>query len=77
MIWPRPWLSTFTDRTSGAPFNGSFTIYDRFLRDNSTGNHWTEMTNSERVASAVNTGNLVWDGPQVVANVPNVLGTPV
>ena len=69
-------FQTFTDRSSGAPFNGSFTVYDRFLRDNSTGKHWTEMTNSERVASAVNTGNLVWDGPQVVANVPNVLGTP-
>lgn len=69
-------FQTFTSSSTGAPNAGSFSIYDRFLRDNSTGKLWIDMTNSERVASAVNTGNLVWAGPQVVSAVPNVLGTP-
>jgi hypothetical protein len=31
--------------------------------DVTTGEHWNEMTNAERVASAINTGEVVWDGP--------------
>jgi hypothetical protein len=34
------------------------------------------MTDGERAASAVNTGNLVWAGPQVTTNVPTFSGTP-
>jgi hypothetical protein len=34
------------------------------------------MTDAERVASAINTNHLVWNGTQVVSDVPNVLGTP-
>jgi hypothetical protein len=34
-------------------------------------------SDSERVASAINTGHLVWSGPRVLADVPGVLtGTP-
>ncbi|HJX90790.1 MAG TPA: PA domain-containing protein, partial [Pyrinomonadaceae bacterium] len=69
-------FQTFTNISTGAPDTGSFTIYDRFLRDDTTGKLWIDMTNSERVASAINTGNLVWAGPQVTADVPNVLGNP-
>jgi hypothetical protein len=69
-------FQTFTSTTTGAPNAGFFSVYDRFLRDDTSGKLWTEMTNGERVASAVNTGNLVWAGPQVVADVPSVLGTP-
>ncbi|HEY6807070.1 MAG TPA: PA domain-containing protein [Pyrinomonadaceae bacterium] len=69
-------FQTFTSSSTGAPNGGFFSIYDRFLRDDSTNKLWIDMTNSERVASAVNTGNLVWAGPQVVSDVPNVLGTP-
>ena len=47
-----------------------------FLRDDTTGKLWIDMTNSERVASAINTGNLVWAGSQVTTDVPNVLGNP-
>jgi hypothetical protein len=35
------------------------------------------MTDAERVASAVNTTHLVWDGPKVKADVPAVLKTPL
>ena len=67
---------TFTDPETGefagtAP--GFPSIWDRFLRDNSTGKLWVNMTSSERVASAINSGNLVWAGPQVIASVPGLL----
>jgi hypothetical protein len=75
-------FQTFTNRNSGAqigdPTNGFYpSIYDRYLFDNGIGKTWPQMTDAERVASAINTGNLAWIGPQVVADVPGVLsGTP-
>jgi hypothetical protein len=66
-------FTTFTDPENGAEFNGAPSIWDRFLRDNSTGKTWLNMTAAERVASAINTGNLVWAGPQVTAAVPGML----
>lgn len=69
-------FSSFTDRSSGAQLGGFQSIYDTFLFDKVIGKTWPQMTNSERAFSATNTGNLVWNGPQVTADVPNVLGTP-
>src|ERR1700752_2880199 len=75
-------FQTFTNRTTGEQVgddtNGRFpTIYDRYLFDNTANKSWPQMTNAERVASAINTGNLVWVGPQGLADAPNVLsGTP-
>jgi uncharacterized protein DUF4214 len=67
---------TFTDPETGefagtAP--GFPSIWDRFLRDDSTGKLWINMTSAERVASSINNGSLVWDGPQVTAGVPGFL----
>ena len=50
-------------------------VWDRFLLDDTTGKLWVDMTPAERVASAINTGNLVWAGPQVTSSVPSVLFT--
>ena len=69
-------FQTFTSITTGLQNAGLPTIYDRFLRDNSTGKTWNQMTNAERVSSATNTGNLVWAGANTIADVPNVLGHP-
>jgi hypothetical protein len=75
-------FQTFTNRTTGEQIgddaNGRFpSIYDRYLFDNTANKSWPQMTNAERVASAINTGNLVWVGPQVLADAANVLsGTP-
>jgi len=66
-------FQTFTDESTGAQASGMPTIYDRFLRDNSTGLTWDQMTNPERAASAINTGNLVWAGPNAISAVPSVL----
>ena len=72
-------FQTFTSGTTGAPNSGFFSVYDRFLIDNTTGKSWISMTNAERVASAVNSRNLAWDGPQVQTDAPSVLslGTPL
>ena len=66
-------FSSFTNEETGALFAGSSgvpspSIYDRFLLDNSTGKTWVQMTDAERVTSATNNGNLVWNGPQVVTD---------
>ena len=67
---------TFTDPETGefagtAP--GFPSVWDRFLRDNSTGKLWVNMTAAERVASSISNGNLVWDGAQVTGSVPGFL----
>ena len=69
-------FQTFTNSGTGAQAAGLPSIYDRFLFDSSTSKTWPQMTDAERVTSAINTNNLVWNGPQVVSDVPNVLGTP-
>ena len=60
-------FATATSGTSGN-FNSGFpTIYDRFLLDLATGNHWADAaeTAANRAASAISVNGLVWDGPSV------------
>ncbi len=54
-------------------------VYNSRLLDTSTGKYWSQMTNAERVASATNSGRVIFDGAFVTAGVPNVLsfGVPV
>ena len=68
-------FSSFTNEATGSQPSGSPSIYDWFLRDNTTGKIWPNMTDSERVASAINVGNLVWIGSQVTSAVPGVLSS--
>src|SRR5205085_3388035 len=69
-------FQTFTNASTGSQSSGFPSVYDRFLFDNTTQKGWTQMTNVERQASAINTGNLVWTGPQAQADARSVLGTP-
>jgi hypothetical protein len=71
-------FQTYTSTSTGAQVAGSPSIWDWFLFDKSAGLLWANMTNAQRVASAINTNNLVWNGPNVTASVPNVLqgGSP-
>ncbi|WP_223788234.1 PA domain-containing protein [Marinicella meishanensis] len=69
-------FQTFTSGTTGAFFSGRPDIWTLFMRDLSTGEQWVDMDNAERVASAINDPNLVWTGPNVTAEFPNVLGNP-
>jgi hypothetical protein len=66
-------FQTFTNGQTGAQSGGLPSIWDRFLRDATSGKRWFEMTNAERAASAISKDKLVWDGPAVTAAVPSVL----
>jgi hypothetical protein len=67
---------SFTNASTGAQNLNVPSIYDRFLTDASTGKSWPQMTNAERQASAINTGNLVWTGAQTTNDLRGVLATP-
>jgi PA domain len=72
-------FQTFTSASTGATNTGSFSAYDHFLMDLTSGKSWLQMTDAERANSALNSHKLAWNGPQVSADVPNVLafGIPV
>ena len=65
---------TTTDETTGAYLAGLPGIFDRYLKDDISNKRWIDMTPAERIASAINTTHLIWDGPSVTAAAPGVLG---
>lgn len=65
-------FQTFTNGATGAFLGALPSVWDRFLFDNSANLLWSNMSNGQRVASAIG-GTLVWNGPNVVAAVPSVL----
>ena len=67
-------FASFADESTGEQTFGLPDIYGVYSRDNSFDKQWNQMTNAERRASAVNTGNLVWNGPAVVSAAPGTLG---
>jgi len=66
-------FSGFTNLNNGSFVLGIPDIYSRFTLDNSTGLHWDEMNSGQRRVSATNTGNVVWDGPSVLAGAAGFL----
>jgi hypothetical protein len=48
--------------SSGTFSSGRPGIFDRFLLDTTTGKTWDQMVDTDRVFSAMNTGNLRWNG---------------
>ena len=62
---------------TGANLGGFTDVYSQFTLDATTGLHWSEMDNRQRVASAINVRNVVWDGEAVTDDVPNVLSLGV
>lgn len=58
-------FQTFANGTSGALFNGFPDIYLRRMFDQSSGLYWHQMNDVQRQASALNTNNVLWDGPNV------------
>ena len=67
-------FSSFADETDGSQDLGLPDVYGVYSRDNSFDKQWNQMNDAERQASAINTGNLVWNGPAVVSAAPGVLG---
>jgi Thrombospondin type 3 repeat len=66
-------FSTFVNE-AGAWFFDRPDAFGSFLRDNNLNRQWTQMNNSERMTSAVNTGNLVWSGSNVTAAAASLSG---
>jgi hypothetical protein len=66
-------FSTFVNSSTGLLLSGQPDIYSRFLYDTTVGLHWSGMNNTQRRNSAVNTGNLVWDGYATTYQSPYVL----
>jgi hypothetical protein len=66
-------FSTVTSGTSGNFLSGLPAVWDKFLYDETTGLHWDQNTPAQRVASAINTGNLTWDGYEVNITGPGYL----
>ncbi len=66
-------FSNFTNVTTGAQFMNTPDIYDRFVFDNQIRKRWSNMSDSERVQSATNDGQVAWVGNRVTANARNLL----
>lgn len=62
-----------TSSATGSQFAGLPSIWEGFMYDNTTGKNWLQMTNAERVASAINTRKLAWTGSHSVAGAAQVL----
>lgn len=66
-------LSALIDPTTGEAPLGLPDIYATRTFDTKTGKHWHEMSSSERLASRVNSGHVVWTGPAVLKAAPTIL----
>jgi len=71
-------FASFTDAETGQfPGTGIMvfpSIYDLYVKDLTQDQTWAEMTSdAQRRDSAINTGNLVWDGPRVNEKVASLI----
>jgi hypothetical protein len=64
----------YANLSTGVEPSGLADIYQRFLFDRTVGLHWPDMTNAQRMASAINYQNVGWDGFAVKTVAPTVLG---
>jgi PA domain len=55
---------SLVDESTGEYFEGLPSVWEHFLKDNTSGKTWVQMTDAERQASAINNENLVWTGFQ-------------
>lgn len=67
-------FQTFTSISTGQFTNGRPDVYARHLFDRTQGETWDQMTSNQRSQSAVNTGNLVWNGSYVTGATSQFLG---
>ena len=58
----------------GAESGGLPDVYERNIRDNILALNWHQMTQAQRAASAINTGNVVWSGTCVTSKSADFLG---
>jgi hypothetical protein len=65
--------ATFVNSSTGALLGGFQDHWTRQMWDASNGLFWSAMSDSQRVASAVNNGNLFWDSASVRIAAPGYL----
>jgi hypothetical protein len=72
-------FSQFASVSNGSEILGLTDVYGRQLFDKTLLKTWDQMTDAQRVASAINSFNVVWQGQHVFDAVPQVLaqGTPI
>ncbi|MGY6554466.1 MAG: hypothetical protein ACXIUM_08090 [Wenzhouxiangella sp.] len=56
-------FATLINPQTGALPQGAPDIWSRFMFDRTFNDTWNNLTNAQRVSSATNAGNLLWDGP--------------
>ncbi len=64
--------STVNHQT-GQLAGGLIDAFSAHVFDNAAGQPWSQMTNAQRAASALNVRHLVWNGPNVVKTAAQVL----
>ncbi len=62
------------DEGTGGLFFGFPDIYTHSMLDLDLNATWNTLTDAERLASQVNSGNLVWNGANVTSQAPSFLG---
>ncbi|HSL83698.1 MAG TPA: PA domain-containing protein [Thermoanaerobaculia bacterium] len=67
-------FSSFVDETDGRELEGLPGIYDRFLFDEDLNRAWPDLTDQERLFSAINFRDVTWTGPAANAAAAGFLG---
>jgi hypothetical protein len=70
-------FSQFANLATGANPADLPDVYQTHVLDTTTAKTWDQMTNAERVASAINSRKVVWSGAEVTAGAPSVLSLGV
>jgi len=65
-------FASFANPSNGGWFFGAPGIFDYYILDMTTGLHWNDMNNAQRAASATNTRQLAWDGPNSIEGVEDI-----
>jgi hypothetical protein len=65
---------SLVNSSTGALFNAKRDVFSNFLYDNTVGLQWPNMTSTQRVASAINPGNVAFTGQFATWNAGNWLG---
>lgn len=66
-------FSQFASLTSGSLFLGLPDVYNTYLFDATQSLFWPALTNAQRVASAINSRKVSWEGVNTTAGVPVAL----
>lgn len=71
-------FASVLDPSDGVAPMGLLDVFTANVYDNATNKAWTDMTDTQRAASAQDARHLVWSGPNVLRQMPQVLamGSP-